>query len=35
MNQPGSVGAWGWKLAEMPSADLARRLRDATEEAGR
>jgi 4-alpha-glucanotransferase len=35
MNQPGSVGAWGWKLVEMPSADLAQRLREATEEASR
>jgi 4-alpha-glucanotransferase len=35
MNQPGSVGAWGWKLGELPSADVAKRLRAATEEAGR
>jgi 4-alpha-glucanotransferase len=35
MNQPGSVGAWGWKLSELPSADVAKRLRAATEEAGR
>ena len=35
MNQPGSVGAWGWKLAELPSADVAKRLRAASEEAGR
>jgi 4-alpha-glucanotransferase len=35
MNQPGSVGAWGWRLAELPSADVAARLRAASEEAGR
>jgi 4-alpha-glucanotransferase len=35
MNQPGSVGAWGWRLGELPSADVAARLRAATEEAGR
>jgi 4-alpha-glucanotransferase len=35
MNQPGSVGAWGWKLGELPSADVAKRLRSATEEACR
>ena len=35
MNQPGSVGAWGWRLSELPSADVAARLRAATEEAGR
>jgi len=35
MNQPGSVGAWGWKLGELPSADTAKRLRAASEEAGR
>ena len=35
MNQPGTVGAWGWRLAAMPSADVAKRLRAATEEAGR
>ena len=35
MNQPGSVGGWGWKLDEIPSLDLARRLRAATEAAGR
>ena len=23
MNQPGSVGAWGWRLSELPSADVA------------
>jgi 4-alpha-glucanotransferase len=35
MNQPGTVGGWGWRLDAMPSADVAARLRDATEEAGR
>jgi 4-alpha-glucanotransferase len=35
MNQPGSVGAWGWKLAELPSSEIAKRLRAASEEAGR
>ena len=35
MNQPGSVGAWGWRLDALPSAELAKRLRAATEEAGR
>ncbi len=35
MNQPGSVGAWGFRLGELPSADVAKRLRAATEEAGR
>jgi 4-alpha-glucanotransferase len=35
MNQPGSVGAWGWKLDRLPSADVAKRLRAASEEAGR
>jgi 4-alpha-glucanotransferase len=35
MNQPGSVGAWGWKLDELPTAEHAKRLRAATEEAGR
>jgi 4-alpha-glucanotransferase len=35
MNQPGSVGAWGWRLSELPSADVAARLRAATEEARR
>jgi 4-alpha-glucanotransferase len=35
MNQPGSVGGWGWKLDALPSLDLAQRLREATEEAGR
>src|SRR3954452_1996948 len=35
MNQPGAVGAWGWKLGKLPSLDLARRLREATEAANR
>jgi 4-alpha-glucanotransferase len=35
MNQPGSVGAWGWRLDALPSADVAKRLRAATEEARR
>jgi 4-alpha-glucanotransferase len=36
MNTPGrSAGAWKWRLDRMPRADLARRLRAATEEAGR
>jgi 4-alpha-glucanotransferase len=35
MNQPGSTGAWGWRLASLPSPDLARRLREATEASGR
>ena len=30
MNQPGSVGAWGWELSALPSADVAKRLRAAT-----
>ncbi len=35
MNQPGSVGGWGWRLDEMPSLDLAKRLREATEASSR
>lgn len=35
MNQPGTAGGWGWKLDEIPSLDLAKRLRAATEAAGR
>jgi len=35
MNQPGSVGGWGWRLPELPSLDVAKRLREATEAAGR
>jgi 4-alpha-glucanotransferase len=36
MNTPGSsAGAWKWRLDRMPGKDLARRLRAATEAAGR
>jgi 4-alpha-glucanotransferase len=36
MNQPGTVaGAWKWGLSSIPSADLAARLRAASEAAGR
>ena len=35
MNQPGTAGGWGWQLSALPSADVAARLREATEEAGR
>ena len=36
MNQPGRAsGAWRWRLAALPGRDVARRLRAATEEAGR
>jgi 4-alpha-glucanotransferase len=36
MNQPGRAsGAWKWRLERMPDARLARRLREATEAAGR
>ena len=35
MNQPGTVGAWRWRLDRLPRADLAHRLRAATEAAGR
>ena len=36
MNTPGSsTGAWKWRLDRMPSKDLARRLRAATEAASR
>ena len=36
MNQPGSVvNAWKWRLASIPSMDLARRLREAAEGARR
>jgi len=35
MNQPGTVGAWRWRLDRLPRADLGRRLRAATEAAGR
>ena len=34
MNQPGTVGGWGWKLDELPWMDLAARLRAATESGG-
>ena len=36
MNMPGTKGgSWRWALAELPSRDLARRLREAAERAGR
>jgi len=35
MNQPGTAGGWGWQLSELPSGEVAKRLREATEEAGR
>jgi 4-alpha-glucanotransferase len=36
MNMPGrAAGAWKWRLDRVPGADLARRLRAATEAAGR
>ena len=36
MNQPGSVvNAWKWRLGSIPSLDLAKRLREAAEAAGR
>jgi 4-alpha-glucanotransferase len=36
MNQPGTAsGAWKWRLTELPSAALGRRLRDAAAAAGR
>ena len=35
MNQPGTVGAWRWRLERLPRTDHARRLRAATEAAGR
>jgi 4-alpha-glucanotransferase len=35
MNQPGTVGAWRWRLDRLPRADHARRLRAVTEAAGR
>ena len=35
MNQPGSVGGWNWRLDAIPSAEVAKRLRAATEESGR
>jgi 4-alpha-glucanotransferase len=36
MNTPGRAsGAWKWRLDRLPSAALARRLREATQAAGR
>ena len=35
MNQPGSAGGWSWRLAALPSRELAKRLRAASEEARR
>jgi 4-alpha-glucanotransferase len=36
MNMPGrSTGAWRWRLDRLPRADIGRRLRAATEAAGR
>jgi 4-alpha-glucanotransferase len=35
MNLPGSTGGWSWRLDEIPSPDLAKRLRAVTEQAGR
>jgi 4-alpha-glucanotransferase len=35
MNRPGTEGGWNWRLDALPSLDVARRLREATEEAGR
>jgi 4-alpha-glucanotransferase len=35
MNQPGSVGGWGWRASSLPTSELAKRLREATEEASR
>jgi 4-alpha-glucanotransferase len=36
MNMPGTKGhSWRWGLSELPSADLARRLRAASEAPGR
>src|SRR4051812_11563045 len=35
MNQPGTAGGWGWQLDELPSLELAERLRAVTKEAGR
>ena len=36
MNVPGTTGkSWRWGLEELPSADLGRRLREASEEASR
>ena len=35
MNQPGTAGGWGWQLDALPSPEVAKRLRAATEEASR
>jgi 4-alpha-glucanotransferase len=36
MNMPGTTGrSWRWGLEELPSADLGRRLREASEAADR
>ena len=36
MNQPGTAkGAWQWRLAALPGRDAGRRLRAASEAAGR
>ena len=36
MNMPGTTGrSWKWQLADMPSSDLAARLRAVSEAAGR
>ncbi|MEA2132539.1 MAG: hypothetical protein QOC68_448, partial [Solirubrobacteraceae bacterium] len=36
MNMPGTTGrSWRWQLDALPSRDLARRLREASEAAGR
>jgi 4-alpha-glucanotransferase len=36
MNMPGTTGrSWRWALTSLPSSELARRLRDASESAGR
>jgi 4-alpha-glucanotransferase len=36
MNQPGTAsGAWKWRMTALPGADAARRLRAATDAAGR
>jgi 4-alpha-glucanotransferase len=35
MNQPGSVGGWGWRVPVLPSLEIAKRLHEATDDAGR
>jgi 4-alpha-glucanotransferase len=35
MNQPGTAGGWGWRLDELPSLDLAARLREITQDSAR